>query len=61
MIQSFLELIERYSVVEVNIEISVCLSHSFESFIDLDPEQVQDSLEGATLVLGLVSVTAVNV
>ena len=38
MIQSFLELIERYSVVKVHVEISVCLSHSFESFIDLDPE-----------------------
>ena len=44
VIQSFLELIERYSVVEVHVEVSICLSHSFESFIDLDPEQVQDSL-----------------
>jgi hypothetical protein len=35
--------IERYSVVKVHVEVSVSLSHSFESFIDLDPEQVQDS------------------
>ena len=40
MVEPLLELIERDSVVEVDVEVSIGLSHPFEALIQLDPEKV---------------------
>lgn len=49
VVEGLLELVERDTVVEVDIEESVRLGQASELLVDLDPEQVQNLLKRTTL------------
>jgi len=51
MVESLLKLIKADSIIEIDIEVPVGFSDSFESVIDFDPEQVQHPLERTALSL----------
>jgi hypothetical protein len=62
MVQALLELVEAYSIVEVDIEVAICFGHSLESIGDLDPNEVEHLLERTTLIVHVVRCwTAVRV
>ena len=49
MVKCFLELVESYSVIEVDIEAAERLSEALVLLADFDPEQVQNLLNWSTL------------